>query len=77
METGSTKTWYLSKTLWGLAVADAAMLLQWRFGVKIGDQGAVTDEAVNAASAVAQAAGALLAAYGRIKANTTLTTVKP
>ena len=76
MESGSTKAWYLSKTIWGLAVAAAAMLLQWRFGVKIGDQGAVTDEAVNAASAVVQAAGVLIAAYGRIKANATLTAAK-
>jgi hypothetical protein len=71
-----SKPWYLSKTIWGLAVAAAAMLLQWRFGIKIGDQGAVTDEVVNAASACAQAAGVLLAAYGRIKANTTLTAAK-
>ena len=71
-----SKPWYLSKTIWGLAVAAAAMLLQWRFGVKIGDQGAVTDEAVNAASAVVQAAGVLIAAYGRIKANATLTAAK-
>lgn len=71
-----SKPWYLSKTIWGLAVAAAAMLLQWRFGVKIGDQGAVTDEAVNAASAVAQTAGVLIAAYGRIRASTTLTVAK-
>ena len=67
-----SKPWYLSKTLWGLAVAAVAMLLQWRFGIKIGDQGLVTDEVVNVASSIVQVIGVGLAAYGRVKATTTL-----
>ena len=68
-----SKPWYLSKTIWGLVVAAAAMALQWRFGVRIGDQGVVTDELVNAVSKVVETAGVIFAAYGRVKANTALT----
>lgn len=67
-----SKPWYLSRTIWGLAVAAGAMLLQWRFGVKIGDQGMVTDTLVDAAGKVAETVGVLIAAYGRIKASTTI-----
>ena len=71
-----SKPWYLSRTIWGLIVAAVALLLQWRLGIKIGDQGMVTDTLVDAASKVAETVGVLVAAYGRIKANTTITTVK-
>jgi hypothetical protein len=71
-----SKPWYFSRTIWGLIVATAAMLLQWRLGVKIGDQGMVTDTLIDAAAKVAETVGVLVAAYGRIKANTTLTTAK-
>jgi hypothetical protein len=71
-----SKPWYLSKTIWGLIVAALAMLLSWRFGVKIGDEGMVTDTLIDAASKVAETVGVLVAAYGRIKANTTITVRK-
>ncbi len=60
-----SKPWYLSKTVWGAALAILASLLH-PAGVEIGveEQGALADQLV----AFCGAAGALLAVYGRISA---------
>ncbi|HET7411768.1 MAG TPA: hypothetical protein VFJ18_03815 [Pararhizobium sp.] len=61
-----SKPWYLSKTLWGAAVAVAASLAGLA-GIDItgADQTTIADSALQ----IASAAGALVAIFGRLAAS--------
>lgn len=66
-----TKAWYESKGVWGGLIAMLASICAMLFGVKI-DQG-TQQQMVNSLVVIAPNAvaliGAILAIYGRIKAN--------
>lgn len=61
-----SKPWYLSKTVWGAAVAVAASLAGLA-GIDItgADQATIADSALQ----IASAAGALVAIFGRLAAS--------
>lgn len=59
------KSWYQSKTIWGLAVAALATVLQ-RYGIGIG--AADQAELVDTLTVLAQTAGAVVAIWGRARA---------
>lgn len=65
-----TKSIFASKTLWGLAVAAVATVVQ-RWGVSLGeaDQAALVD----ALSTIGQTVGGIIAVYGRVTAQGPLT----
>jgi hypothetical protein len=66
-----SKSWYLSKTLWG-AVIGLVGVFAPKILAALGGESAI-DNAMNIAGSVAAAVGGLLAIYGRFKATTTLT----
>ena len=64
------KPWYASKTIWGGIIALIAAVFSL-FGHQIDPetQKFLTDQSVQIATAVAAAAGGILAIYGRVKAD--------
>lgn len=65
------KQWYYSKTVWGALVAIAASALQMKgLALDAADQSAIAD----GLTAIAGAAGGLLAIYGRVTANAAIKT---
>lgn len=65
-----TKSWYASKTIWGLLITAAATVLQL-FGVadiSSTEQGSIADSLVNFSTAAGQIVGIILAIVGRVKA---------
>lgn len=74
------KSWYLSKTLWGVVIMVLGQLLAV-FKIDLGltgeSQTQFVDILVNAIIAVAQVVGALLAIIGRFTAKTKLAISSP
>jgi hypothetical protein len=66
-----SKSWYMSKTLWG-AVIGLIGAVSPKILASLGGDSAV-DNVVNVAGNIAAVVGAGLAIYGRFKASTTLT----
>ena len=74
MATSNTKPWYASKTLWGLAIA-AAALIAGALGQDTA-KAVIEEESIGIASWIEQIAvlvGFLLAFIGRLTAKTELT----
>lgn len=65
----STKNWYTSTTLWGVGVSALAAILNI-FHIQIGPE--AQQALVDGALQVIQVGSLLVAAYGRIKADTIL-----
>ena len=68
------KPWYLSRTIWGLVIA-AAGLIVGHWHIQLPDE--TTDTVVQAACNIADAVGLLLALYGRVRASGPITLTNP
>lgn len=68
-----TKSWYQSKTIWG-GIASALVAIALAFGIVIGEaeQSVIVDALVAGGAAI----GAVLAIYGRVKAEGDIGTAK-
>jgi hypothetical protein len=64
------KPWYLSRTIWGAAVALLGVIFPRAVAALGGD--AATDNVLVIAGSIAALAGSILAIYGRVKASTTI-----
>lgn len=65
------KSWYVSKTIWGVVIMVIASGLQISGVATISEteQATLIDQILKVASVLGEAFGAALAIYGRIKAN--------
>ena len=70
-----SKPWYLSKTVIGLATAALGLVLS-HWNVSFTADAETNSAVADAIGGVVTALGLCLAAYGRVKANTTLTLKK-
>jgi len=65
-----SKPWYLSRTIWGAAVALLGVVFPKAVAALGGD--AATDNVLTIVGNVVALAGSVLAIYGRVKASTTI-----
>lgn len=66
------KKWYLSKTLWGLAISGLGMIGA-KFGVDIAPDDKTVTEVITIVSGIVEVLGLVVALYGRIKVTKTIT----
>lgn len=70
-----SKPWWQSKTVWGVIAMALAFVAKIVFKVDVpdGSEESLTDLGIQAATSVVALLGAVLALFGRAKADTTLT----